>query len=528
MANFDVAIKKEEVLKYRCKVPNGYVRLSSVLGSLPRYADDDAARTAGLKDCELYINEFGNITAFGRGAQSLSTYVSTFEFNEATNSLTVNLANGDVQQIDLSDLEVNDSEILSDFDFNAVTNQVDLFYVDGTSELSVTIPAPPAGQTVSFVEYTEGTPNTITVTYSDGTTSAPVTVTGISTQTPVVVSVSIDSANNVLVVTSINALGDTVVENIPLASALDYFFEQRRSGSAFTLGTGQTEAILNPINPDNLTLSPGGNKNVYIGETMNMGGYQLGNSRNIVLSNNSASNALTNKLNVSSSRQNIVAGYNNTLGPNTYYNYVIGSGNTANSNRSFIIGDDNNADDTRNSFFIGNRNKSPLANRGIIFSNTVRNYNSLGDIGTFKICMKSPELNVGAGLSASTVLRDNSNQSRLNFLPLYADFDHAILNVDLKVSGIISNSTTASQIGEGFNANVTGLIKLEQGQAPDLTGLTATSIVSGGVGGATMDASFAVVSTDELEINIDVGAPAGDSINVRAYGVLEITYTAIA
>lgn len=70
MANFDVAIKKEEVLKYRCKVPNGYVRLSSVLGSLPRYADDDAAATAGLKDCELYINEFGNITAVGKKTAS--------------------------------------------------------------------------------------------------------------------------------------------------------------------------------------------------------------------------------------------------------------------------------------------------------------------------------------------------------------------------------------------------------------------------------------------------------------------------
>jgi hypothetical protein len=88
MANFDVAIKKEEILKYRCKVPNGYVRLSSVLGSLPKYADDDAAKAAGLKDCELYINDFGNITAYGRGAQSLSTYVSQFEFNEETGSLT--------------------------------------------------------------------------------------------------------------------------------------------------------------------------------------------------------------------------------------------------------------------------------------------------------------------------------------------------------------------------------------------------------------------------------------------------------
>jgi hypothetical protein len=44
MANFDVAIKKDELVKGGCNIPNGYVRLTEVLGSLPAYADDAAAK----------------------------------------------------------------------------------------------------------------------------------------------------------------------------------------------------------------------------------------------------------------------------------------------------------------------------------------------------------------------------------------------------------------------------------------------------------------------------------------------------
>lgn len=64
MANFDVAIKKDELVKSGCNIPNGYVRLTEVLGSLPAYADDAAAKAAGLKKCDVYIKtSTGAITA---------------------------------------------------------------------------------------------------------------------------------------------------------------------------------------------------------------------------------------------------------------------------------------------------------------------------------------------------------------------------------------------------------------------------------------------------------------------------------
>ena len=53
--NFDVALKKEELVGLNCKMPTGYVSLMSVIGSLPKYADDDAAKEAGLKACNVYI-----------------------------------------------------------------------------------------------------------------------------------------------------------------------------------------------------------------------------------------------------------------------------------------------------------------------------------------------------------------------------------------------------------------------------------------------------------------------------------------
>ena len=56
MATYDVAIKKEEVLKSNCNIPAGYVRLSSVLSSLETFANDAAAKEAGLVKCDLYIN----------------------------------------------------------------------------------------------------------------------------------------------------------------------------------------------------------------------------------------------------------------------------------------------------------------------------------------------------------------------------------------------------------------------------------------------------------------------------------------
>jgi len=53
--NFDVALKKEELVGLNCKLPTGYVSLMSLLGSLPKYAGDDEAKEAGLKTCNVYI-----------------------------------------------------------------------------------------------------------------------------------------------------------------------------------------------------------------------------------------------------------------------------------------------------------------------------------------------------------------------------------------------------------------------------------------------------------------------------------------
>tara|TARA_S200002703_G_scaffold8860_1_gene8839 strand:+ start:22782 stop:24359 length:1578 start_codon:yes stop_codon:yes gene_type:complete len=525
MANFDVAIKKEEVLKYRCKVPNGYVRLSSVLGSLPRYADDDAARTAGLKDCELYINEFGNITAFGKGVQSLSTYVSTFDFNEATNSLTVNLANGDVQQIDLSDLEVNDSEILTDFSYNQPANQVTLNYVDGTTEV-VTVPAPPAGETISFIEYTDGTPNTITVTYSDGTTSAPVTVTGLATQTPVVQSVAIDSVNNVLVVTSIDSLGNTIVENIPLASVLDHFEEERRTVS------GQGVSILRPSNnSDNLSLTPGIFKNIYIGaKTASNINPSLGDFGNISLCTRGSNPAFLNEIGDGASF-NVVGGQRNAVGADSSTptsNFVLGEGNIVESGarNNYVYGSSNYVNGSRNQAFFGFFATSPVRNRYATVKNGIPGYTVRGDVGDVTLYMKSPELNVPAGVTGSNTLRDIFNQQKIDFAPLFGIGDEAILNVDIKISSVISNSSNAAKIGEGFTANITGLVRLRQGAAPDLTGLTATSIASTSAG-ATLTAAVLADSTDELSIEVEFNNSSGDSINVRSYGVVNFCYAAI-
>lgn len=525
MANFDVAIKKEEVLKYRCKVPNGYVRLSSVLGSLPRYADDDAARTAGLKDCELYINEFGNITAFGRGVQSLSTYVSTFEFNEATNSLTVNLANGDVQQIDLSDLEVNDSEILTDFSYNQIANQVTLNYVDGTTEI-VTVPAPPAGETISFIEYTDGTPNTITVTYSDGTTSAPVTVTGLATQTPVVQSVAIDSINNVLVVTSIDSLGNTIVENIPLASVLDHFEEERRTVS------GQGVSIFRPSNNgDNVSLTPGNFKNIYIGaKTASNVNPSLGDSGNISLCTRGSNPFFLNSLGDNASF-NVVGGQRNSIGSDSstsMYNFVFGEGNQlqGGSRGNMVYGSSHNINGSNSQFFTGFFASSPIRNRFATIKNGITSYVIPGDVGDVTLYMKSPELNVPAGVTGSNTLRDIFQQQRIDFAPLFAIADEAILNVDIKISSVISNSSNTAKIGEGFTANITGLVRLRQGAAPDLTGLTATSVASTSAG-ATLTAAVLADSTDKLAVEVEFNNSSGDSINVRSYGVVNFCYAAI-
>jgi len=526
MANFDVAIKKEEILKYRCKVPNGYVRLSSVLGSLPKYADDDAAKAAGLKDCELYINDFGNITAYGRGAQSLSTYVSQFEFNEETGSLTVNLANGEVQQIDLSGLEASGEAILSDFTYNQLANQVTLEYVDGTTE-AVTVPAPPAGETIASIAYTEGTPNTIVVTYTDDSTSTAITVTGISTQEPVVQSVTIDTANNQLVVTSIDSLGNTVIDNIPLADALQYWSE-----IIFNDVNGKSFARWAPNNNARSgALTVKKDQNLYIGSMDNTNDVRIRGKNNVVIGNRpGAGGAYRNEVNSNSTDRLFVAGNSNLFGGTAREDFVLGARNrVVTSTSGYIFGIENEIEDANAVFMIGRANKNVVNNNGSLHTNTLVPFNSKGDIGNFELCMKSPSFTLSSGVAATTTLRDNSNNSVINFGKLYDDFDEAILNVDLKVSCIITNSTATPALqGEGFTANVTGLIRLKNGSAPDLQ-LTASADESAAANaaGASIAATIVAASTDNLQVEVTVTPGAQDMV-VHAYGVLGITYTAIA
>ena len=51
----DIAIPQEEVVKYGCQIPNGYVRFTSVYGSLPVYDNNSAALGDGLKECDPYL-----------------------------------------------------------------------------------------------------------------------------------------------------------------------------------------------------------------------------------------------------------------------------------------------------------------------------------------------------------------------------------------------------------------------------------------------------------------------------------------
>ena len=480
----------------------------------------------GIPNTILNINEFGGITAFGRGVDSLSTFVSTFSFNEATNSLTVNLANGDVQQIDLSDLEVNDSEILSDFSYNQPTNQVTLTYVDGTTEV-VAVPAPPAGETISFVEYTEGSPNTIVVTYTDASSSSPITVTGISTLTPVVQSVAIDSINNVLVVTSIDSLGNTVVENIPLANVLQFLTE------SFFFGAGGGEfSELSPLPSGSLArsmaLTVDNDKSIFIGPSTGPNNVDL-NGRNHVVISTRPGSTYKNEISSLQADRNFIAGNSNTVNGNSDGNTVIGASNTvSNARGANVFGFGNEIDGVNSSYTIGRANKNIVNNNSLLHTNTVTPIATLGDLGHFQLCMKSSPTSVPSGVVSIITLRDIANNSVINFDKLYATFDEAILNVDLKVSCIIASSTATPALqGEGFTGNVTGLIRLKQGAAPDLQ-LTASSDESAAANaaGASIAVSIAAAATDNLELKVTVTPGAQDMV-VHAYGVLDITYTAI-
>ena len=68
--NKDVAIKKQQVMKSKCNMPVGYVSLSNLLGSFPKYADNAAAKEAGLRNCDLYINSINQLAVVRDAALS--------------------------------------------------------------------------------------------------------------------------------------------------------------------------------------------------------------------------------------------------------------------------------------------------------------------------------------------------------------------------------------------------------------------------------------------------------------------------
>jgi hypothetical protein len=54
MPSYDLSIKQENLVKHNCDVPAGYVKLLSVISKLPTYSGDEAAKEAGLRDCDIY------------------------------------------------------------------------------------------------------------------------------------------------------------------------------------------------------------------------------------------------------------------------------------------------------------------------------------------------------------------------------------------------------------------------------------------------------------------------------------------
>lgn len=81
MPSYDLSIKKEHLVKHNCDVPAGYVKLLSVISKLPRYTGDEAARAAGLRDCDIY-NWQGRLAIVGDTTRASGV-------NEAGNSLDI-------------------------------------------------------------------------------------------------------------------------------------------------------------------------------------------------------------------------------------------------------------------------------------------------------------------------------------------------------------------------------------------------------------------------------------------------------
>ena len=69
----DIAIPQEEVVKYGCQIPNGYVRFTSVYGGLPIYDNNSAALGDGLKECDPYLLSGSGDLAFVRLGNTITT-----------------------------------------------------------------------------------------------------------------------------------------------------------------------------------------------------------------------------------------------------------------------------------------------------------------------------------------------------------------------------------------------------------------------------------------------------------------------
>ena len=68
MPSYDISIKQENLVKHGCEVPAGYVRLSSVIARLPAFRNEEDARAAGLKDCDMYsLGSINAIAILGTG-----------------------------------------------------------------------------------------------------------------------------------------------------------------------------------------------------------------------------------------------------------------------------------------------------------------------------------------------------------------------------------------------------------------------------------------------------------------------------
>lgn len=75
MPSYDLSIKQEHLVKHNCDVPAGFVKLLSVISKLPSYSGDEAAKAAGLRDCDIY-QWSGRIAVVGDTTRASGTFAS--------------------------------------------------------------------------------------------------------------------------------------------------------------------------------------------------------------------------------------------------------------------------------------------------------------------------------------------------------------------------------------------------------------------------------------------------------------------